>query len=821
VALKNKYLKYSLKGLVVLLSLFVVLYIIVFTYVSVNKRKIIKDVTDEIGKKLIGNVTIGDVELSFLSHFPSVSVELHNVQVTDTMFALHHHVFFNGEKVYVNLGIFNMIRKKSFINGFRIDNGSFYVYTDTSGYTNKYLFNPKRDTAKGKNSQDKGNVLKKIVLNNVEIIEDDRQRNKLHDIVVNELKLRMEDKDSTSFLFSAEANMKVKSLAFNLEKGSFLKNKVFRGDFKVQYNKLVKQIQLDSINIKLDGQPFNVTARFDMAGQNRQFSLRVHTNNVLYADAKSLLPEKVSAALAVVDADKPIDISADLIGPLKGGDPLIAVNFATKKTHLKTQFLDFDDASFKGFYTNEIVPGLPRKDPNSKIVITDFSAAWNGLPVTSDSIQIINLFEPTLICDLQSSFSLTTFNDIIASNTIQLTSGEGKANISYKGPLLQLNNITSFLNGYISFKNGTVLYKPRDVELKNVNGKIAFRNSDVFVENLQCNVLNNKIFMEGTGLNLLTLVDAEPDKANIDWKIYSPSLNLNSFIFLLHSRKKVSVQHSGKHGIGNLAGKIDKVIEEGSWAINLKADKLIYKKFEASNTLANVSLVQDSYIINNVSMEHAGGRMDMKGSLVTQSNNTHHAKINVSLDNIDVSKTFAAFNNFGQDGITSESISGKLTAKVDASMDINDEGQATPASLESIVDFSLKDGTLNNYEPIKKLKNFLFKNRDFDNIRFAELKDRFEIKNQEVKINRMEIQSSVMTMFVEGVYSKKGNTDISIQVPLSNIHKRGADFNPENIGTDVKAGSSIYLRGRPGDDGKIKFKLDLFKKYKKDKKKAN
>jgi hypothetical protein len=220
-------------------------------------------------------------------------------------------------------------------------------------------------------------------------------------------------------------------------------------------------------------------------------------------------------------------------------------------------------------------------------------------------------------------------------------------------------------------------------------------------------------------------------------------------------------------------------------------------------------------------MEHAGGRMDMKGSLVTQSNNTHHAKINVSLDNIDVSKTFAAFNNFGQDGITSESISGKLTAKVDASMDINDEGQATPASLESIVDFSLKDGTLNNYEPIKKLKNFLFKNRDFDNIRFAELKDRFEIKNQEVKINRMEIQSSVMTMFVEGVYSKKGNTDISIQVPLSNIHKRGADFNPENIGTDVKAGSSIYLRGRPGDDGKIKFKLDLFKKYKKDKKKAN
>ena len=216
-------------------------------------------------------------------------------------------------------------------------------------------------------------------------------------------------------------------------------------------------------------------------------------------------------------------------------------------------------------------------------------------------------------------------------------------------------------------------------------------------------------------------------------------------------------------------------------------------------------------------MEHTGGRMELSGSLIAQAANRHQAKVNVTLQNVDVSKTLEAFNNFGQDGITSQVITGKLTAKIDASMAIDDEGKVYPGSLESIVDFSLKDGALNNYEPVKKLQNFLFKNRDFENIRFAELKDRFEIKNQEVKINRMEIQSSVMSMFVEGVFNKKGTTDISIQVPLSNIHKRGADFNPENIGTDKKGGSSIHLRGRPGPDGNIKFKLDLFNKFKKEK----
>ena len=63
----NKYVKYTLKGIVILLSVLVILYAFVFIYVSANKKKIIKQVTDEIGKKLSGDVTIGDVELSFFS----------------------------------------------------------------------------------------------------------------------------------------------------------------------------------------------------------------------------------------------------------------------------------------------------------------------------------------------------------------------------------------------------------------------------------------------------------------------------------------------------------------------------------------------------------------------------------------------------------------------------------------------------------------------------------------------------------------------------------------------------------------------------------
>ena len=266
-----------------------------------------------------------------------------------------------------------------------------------------------------------------------------------------------------------------------------------------------------------------------------------------------------------------------------------------------------------------------------------------------------------------------------------------------------------------------------------------------------------------------------------------------------------------------MAANIDNVFEEGSLHVNLHAARLLYKKFEASNVIANVLLLPDRYTINNVSMEYAGGSITLNGSVLLQKDNHHLAEANVIIENADVSKVFNAFNNFGQDGIKAENLEGKLFAKINASLELDDEGKANPNTIKSIVDFSLRNGALNDFEPVKKIQSFIFKKRDFDNIRFAELKDKLEIANQEIKINRMEIESTVLSMYVEGIYSMKGTTDMSIQIPLSNLKKRGDNYIPENKGLNKKTGKSIFLRGRPGADGNVQFKLDLFNKFKKDK----
>ena len=789
----------------------------IFAYVTINKKSIISQVTNEVSKKVNGKLSIENVDLNFFSNFPQASVALHNVLLTDTMYNVHHHAFFQAQDVYIRVSLMNLIRKSSAVNGFKIENGTIYLYTDTSGYSNRYLFEQKHNTTPDTLTTKNKNELKIIALKNVRIVEDDHKKEKLHDIVVNYLMLNLDDKDERTFGYDADINATVHSLAFNLPRGSFIKDKVFDGKFEMVYDKKLKQLQFDSINVSLSKQPLNLTGRFDLEGPSPQFTLNVHTKQINYDFGKSLLAPQISKSLAIVNVDKGIDVDAYISGPLKGGDPLINVFWKVKNSQLTTPFLNFTDASFTGSYTDEVIVGQPRRDPNSRIIINNLSAKWNGLPVASNKMDVLNLEKPLLTCDLNSQFPLTSLAEIVGYNTLDLRAGEAAVNITYKGPIAKNNQTNSFVNGTITIKNGNMLYVTKNIELKNVFGRIAFRNSDVLVENLQCVVLNNKLVMQGEAKNLLTLINTEPTMARIVWNVYSPYLNLNNFTSLLKSKKQTTVVAKKSPKLNTVSRKLDQVLQQGSLSVNVKADKLLYKKFMATNVNANLALLEQSYTLNNVSMDNSGGHVNLSGSLITEKNNYHQAKLNVVMTNVDVRKTFDTFDNFNQDGITSQNLEGNLSAKINASLAINDEGKLYPNTVVSTVDFSLKNGALNNFEPLKKIQSIIFKNRDFENIKFAELKDHLDINSDQVKISRMEIQSSVISMFVEGVYGMKGGTDLSIQVPLNNLKKRKSDYNPENIGTENKGGPSIHLRGQSGSDGKVKFKLDLFNKFKKEK----
>jgi hypothetical protein len=808
----KKILQYTLRAALALFGIIVLLYAIAIAYVALNRKSIVEKVKTEISETLNGDVAIRDVDISFLSNFPRVAVVFKDVSIKDSLFKQHGHVFFSAGKLSAKVSIINVIRNKEPLNGFTIENSSMYLYTDTAGYTNSYLFTPRKkkeiDT-----TDKKGNVIKDFNLKHFRFVLDNRRREKLYDIDVASLYCDIKTTD-TLLRFSIDKQSMIHSLAFNLEKGSFVKETSFEGDFDLYFSKPRQQLFFKDIEIDLKDQPFVLSGEFDFSG-NRSYHLNVRTNNLDYTFGKTLMTRKIIKALSIVKVQKPVNVEADIKGIFEPGDPLVNVKWSSGPNNVQTPFFDVTNASFTGGYTNQLVPGQPRNDANSRIYVDNFTGVWEGLNVHSKHTTIDNLLLPYMKTDLQTKFRLETLNNLLESKTIVLQQGDGNVDITYHGPLQQNSNQNTFLNGRFDFSGGRLLYAPRGLAMENASGSILFKNTDVEVHDFRSTVKGNKLVMNGSARNILSMLANNPGKIAFAWQVYSPLLNLESFTALLQKRQAVIIAAPATGKLHKVAVQIDKLMNESNIDVRLRADKLLFKRFEASSVNAEVEMIKEDYNLKNVSFNHANGRMELNGRLVEKDANLYIAGINAKMDNVEINKVLYAFNNFGQDALMSDNIRGRLSSNVVVSMLIHRQLSSSPTELEGLVDFSLKNGELIDFQPLKKLQVFLFKNRDFENIKFAELKNRFEIKDREIKINRMEIQSTALSLFVQGVYSLKGNTDISIQVPLSNLKKRGDEYKPENIGADAKAGPSVFVRGTPGEDGNIKFKLDVFNKIRK------
>ena len=780
-----------------------------YAYVQINKKTIIDKVSTQVSEKLNGDVHIGNIGINYFINFPSISIELKDISVRDTMYAQHKHSFLEAKAIYLKLSIINIIRKKDPVNGLNIKDAAIYLYTDTAGYTNAYLLenkkNPKADTTQPM----KELTLNKLRLENVKVTVNNLKRERMIDFDIKKMSANMDSEDSLVTI-RLKNKIYIHQLGFNLAKGVYVREKLMEGNFDLHFNRGQQLLWFDDIETQIGGHDFILSGKFQF-DHERNYNLTINTKKIEINFARSLLTKKISKAVGVVSLTKPIDVQARLVGTLKPGDPVVKIDWQVKNNDVQTKLMLLTNCTFTGRFTNQANKALPYGDGNSSIEVHSFTGSWEDIPLQSNNIYFTQLASPILSCDLSSKFELTTVNNLLQSSAIELKKGSGQLNIRYRGPLDLVGNMTPTASGYLLLSNAEVLYAPRNLTLQNCKATIQFVNADVLIPNIYCEVGGNKITMKGTAKQLLALIKAEPNKINLDWDVNTPSLNLQPFTVLMQARGKgVAIKVPGK--FGRVSSQLDNMLEQANVNLTLNATEVKYNRFTASALRASISMNKDNWLLNKISLQHAGGTMLLSGDLHEKNSLYHQAHVKAELNNIDANKIMYAFNNFGQEGIASENLRGKLTANADVTMDL-DRNAKLASNMVGFVDFSLKHGALVNYAPILKAQTY-FKDRDFKNIEFAELKNRLTVKDKDITINKMEIQSNVVTMYVEGVYSMKGNTDIYIQVPVNNLKKRDEDYKVENKGVYAKKGVSVYLHGTPGDDGKIKFKYGLFKQKK-------
>ncbi len=811
----KKILRYFVRIAGGLGCLLVILWLVLALVVTVKKEFIIQKARTALKDQFGGDLNIQDMEVNFFHHFPNITLHLTRVTLRDSLWQQHHHDLLNADNLYVHVAVFrSLFAGKARPGTIYIEHGSIYLFTDLTGYSNTSVL-------KSRKAQPLPNGRKETIkppdihLTDIRFVMDNQDRHKFFDVEFHRLECGI-DEDDRTWSIDTRVDASIKSFAFNVEKGSFIKDKQLAGRFTLVYSPGSKILQFDKVPLRIDNHPFVLTGRFFPDVRPDPFILHIHTTNIPYQQATALLTPLIQQKLDLYEVDQPVTIDATLdAGSADDPTPQITVQMNLRNASINTPPGRFTGVTAMASFTNEYIRHEKRRDENSAIRLTSFRGNFLNIPVHSDSVVITDLKNPIMYCDVHASFALDRLNDLLGSRSIQFRKGSCTADLQFKGPLKEGDTTAVMLSGGLSMDSGAISYIPYDFELNACTGKIRFKDKDLLFDQLAARTGDSRISLKGVVKNITPIFNRPPQHVYMDFTLSSPLLNLEDLTPVLGKPKggaPVSRKSSG-HPLGQSAGRLDDLLREGTIHLQIDAPEVRYQHFTGARAAAEVFFQNNEVTLKQMQLTQDGGSLTLHGTLRRPSSGGNVLTFHSHIEQVDVHKLFAAFNDFGQEAISNKNLKGKLTADVEMAGRLTDKAKIIKNSLKGSVGFTIRDGQLIDYEPMQKVHETVLKNRDLSEIRFAELKNQLDLDTTTFTIHRMEIQSTAFTLFVEGTYDMKAGPDLSLQVPLSNLKKnRNTEIPPESKGNDGKAGLSLRLRARKGDDGKMKISWDPFKK---------
>lgn len=799
----RKWVRRMLRVVLVFCVLIIATYVGLAWYINAHKKEVQTSLLKELNGGLTGILSVGNMEPTFLQGFPQVSLRLEKIVLRDSLYQKHGHTLLMADELNVTVNTLALIRGTIEIKKMNIRNAAIDMFTTADGYSNTAVFkeNESKPESDGNGSFPQ---LRKLSLDNVSLAIDNRQRNKLFKFNVEELDGAIDYKASD---WTADVNLRtvVHSMAFNTQHGSFIKEKKVEGNFDVSYSKDKGFIVFEPNNLNIGGEDFVIGAKFEVADKSSDFTINISNEKIMWRNAAHLLSANISSKLDMFALSQPISVKCDLIGDFnEEGDPFIHVLAKIRNNELNTPGGLVSQCNFDGEFTNNYVKGKGLNDANSAIKLFGFNGVYAGLPFEMKKIFILDLEKPIAVGNFTSTFDVAQLKNIIDKDLLTFTKGTADVKLDFTADIVDFKLAKPMMKGVVNVKNADVSYVPRKLDFKDISLALTFTRDNLNISKIVLKSGKSLVNMEGNIENFLNLYYTDPNKIVLTWHIHSPQLHLGEFLGFLGSRQ--IAQTKRKKTKGNFTDEINDLFEKSNVDMKLRVDKLYYNRFLATNVKADILLTDAKIVLKNAGLQHGGGTLTLNGNLVPKGK-LNEFKLDAAVNNVDINKFFYAFKNFGMETLQSKNLSGLVSSKADISGTITDGGVLVPRSIFGKVSFGVKKGKLLNFDPVRNVGKFAFPFRDMNTIEFYNLNGKFDIKGEKVTISPMQINSSILNMDVQGVYSFGRGTQIYIDVPLRNPKKDKDIADKEELAKRRNRGIVVHLTAEDDKDGNVKMKL--------------
>lgn len=776
------------------------LVLIMALVVYLMRDEIKKYAVDYINTYLKSELHVSDIDVTFISTFPKATVCLIDPYMLDPdSMAAKKDTLFSARKVFFEFDVWDIFYGKYDIESIRGEKLYTRLYIDTNGRENFDIIKPTEERKEEPEEFDlnlksiKADHLRFVYRN--DFLDQEYAVNGIEPEVTGVFK-------GEKLAFTCNTKLKVKRI--KKEKINLVNNQSGELKIKVNLDKTKDEITFPAGDLKLGKMELGITGTVLNPKEKTTIDLSITGKKVPVVSILSLMPETVRKKSDQYESRGLVDALLTVKGDVGNTTaPLIAAEFSINKGSIteKESGISLHTIDLKGNYTNR------NKDGNDELYLKQFDARMRDGSF-SMKYRMKDFTTPRIDLTLESDLKLETIQEFMSPAYIHSMNGSVKTSWALACTITNPDDITTRTveihkaSGTISFADASLKLRDMYQKFSELNGTFTVNKTDALIEDVSGKAGSSDFHLNGAIQNLTSYILTGNTVMNIVGDIQSNNTDLNDLIPREEEKQSEVADQNKKHpyqfhfpNMFNLN-------------VDVNVGNLAWNKFKAKNVSGNVLMVKDRLDIRDLETTTAGGRCTGQLSMADIGNNRFKITSQSHYEKVNMDEVMRVFNEFGQKMITSENIKGEVTADMDMAAEMDGALTIDYKKLLARVNVHITGGELAHVTTLKNISTYMRKDpkarlilkkhaatfeKRLDVIRFSDLENIIEIKDEKVTIPRMVVKSSALDLSLHGTHTFSNLVDYHFSFRFKDLKENVAE-NEFGIIKDDGTGLHVYLR---------------------------
>lgn len=745
-----------------ILGIIISLMILITVGLLIFHKKIESYALSQLNNYLKTEVHVFDMDITFWSTFPSISIEFQKVLITDQkpLPNTKGDTLLFAQKLNLNLNTIEFWKGNYTVKSIDVSGARIGLRVSEDGNVNYDIIKTTKDS-----DQKFQFSLKDVRFHGLDLTYDNYSSGQHYSIFANNLRFKG---NFTHELYTMSASGNILLKEIKSKAVVLLKNKQSEFDLSIQVNRQNNSYILKPSKIQIEHIPFILQAKLIKNSLSLRLvasnlSLSALTDNILSASI-----EKIKKLKSKGRVDFWLTVNGEIGGSIQ---PLVKSKFSLYKGSIvesSTHTL-ITNINLSGEYTNH-------NGNNEEISINQFTF-HSKYGDFSGKISINDFEKPVIKGQLNGGIDLGLINSLFPIKQISTLTGflqmDTWFHFRMNNPQFDPYNVTIYESkGNFELKNVNITFANSTPEMKQINGKIVLLGDAAAFDNLRFKTGKSDISFSGNTQNLIAYFSG---KSNLIFDAVVESNNLYSEDFYSKSEAKQSAPNNiGAYLLPeNLKGEV-----------KLKIHSLQLGQHRFDNIYTDITMTNRAFSSSGIQFTHLG--TVATGDLVIRENNPGLIEVSgtMNADNINLKSVFKEWDNFDQKVITSENINGLAQIRLSYYFPFSYQKGIVKEDIVAEVYTKITNGSLVNVATFQSItlnmqKNAIVKtilNKHIDlfeqklkNLTFQTLENSFTISEGKIQIPKMEIRSNAIDIDISGWHAFNNDLDYHLDFRLREL----------------------------------------------------